>query len=212
MIDVRKELMKCGRVLGDKGLTPGVSGNLSSRADKNRIVITTSGSANGHLSEDDFAVIDLDGNTVGGGRPSSEKMLHVEFYKMRPDINYILHVHSPCLSAFASARKALDEAVMAEIVYYFGKIPLAPYAMPSSYELVANTAAYFRDYDVVLMANHGVIVGDKTLKDAYLKLELAESYAQTVLNTKILGGAVLLNPEEITQIERLKGVMNGTGA
>ena len=30
---------------------------------------------------------------------------------------------------------------------------------------------YFKDYDAVLMANHRFIVGDKTIKDAYLKSE-----------------------------------------
>jgi L-fuculose-phosphate aldolase len=209
MSDARTELIKCGKVLGEKGFTPGVSGNLSARLDENRILITTSGSANGHLGEDDFAVIDYNGNLLGGGKPSSEKMLHVEFYKTRPDVNYIIHVHSPYLSAFASARIALDEPVMAENVFYFGKIPLAPYALPSSDELVTGTAVFFKDYNAVLMANHGVIVGDKTLKDAYLKLELAEGYAQTVLYTKVLGGAVLLTPAQVVQIEGLRGVNDG---
>ena len=68
--------------------------------------------------------------------PSSEKMLHIKFYQMRPDINYIFHVHSPYLTAFASAGKSLDQPVLAEIVYCFGKIPLAEYALPGSKDLV----------------------------------------------------------------------------
>lgn len=64
-------------------------------------------------------------------------MLHVEFYKKRPDINAIIHVHPPFLSfRFAAARKNLEAPVMAENVYYFGKIPLADYALPSSMQLV----------------------------------------------------------------------------
>ena len=54
------------------------------------------------------------------------------------------------------------------------------------------------------MANHGFIVGDKTIKDAFLKLELAESYAQVVLNTKIMGGAVLFSPAQVDEINSLK--------
>ena len=71
-------------------------------------------------------------------------------------------------------------------------------------DLVEKTANYFKDYDAVLMANHGFIVGDKTIKDAYLKLELAESYAQVVLNTKLLGGAVLFNQKQVDEINSLK--------
>ena len=54
------------------------------------------------------------------------------------------------------------------------------------------------------MANHGFIVGAKTIKDAYLKLELAESYSQVVLNTEILGGAKYLSREEESKILDLR--------
>ena len=93
---------------------------------------------------------------------------------------------------------------MAENVFYFGKIPLADYALPSSVELAKNTAKYFDNHNAVLMANHGFIVGDKDITQAYLKLELAESYAQIVLNTYLLGGPVLLNEQEVRAIEALK--------
>ncbi len=201
---IKQDLIKYGKLCGEKNFTPGVSGNISARFE-DKILITTSGSANGYLKEDDFALIDFEGNLIEGTKKaSSEKMLHVEFYKMRPDVNFILHVHAPYLSSFASAHVALDEPIMAENVYYFGQIPLAEYGLPSSKDLVEKTAKYFDKYNAVLMANHGVIVGDSTLEGAYLKLELAEAYAQVVLNTKLLGGAVLLSEQQVKDIYSLK--------
>ena len=41
-------------------------------------------------------------------------------------------------------------------------------------------------------------------KEAYLNLELAESYAQVVLQSKLLGGAVFLNEKEVEEIYSLK--------
>ena len=188
--EIKNELIEYGKLCGVKNFTPGVSGNLSARYG-DKIVITSSGSANGYLSEEDFSVIDFDGNVVEGNpKASSEKLLHCEFYKIREDVDYIIHVHSPYLSTFAACNRALDDAIMAENVFYFGQIPLAEYGLPSSRDLVEKTSKYFKDYNAVLMANHGFIVGDKTLKEAYLKLELAESYAQVVINSKLLGGAV----------------------
>ena len=201
---LKSKLIEYGKLAGIKNFTPGYSGNLSARYD-DKILITSSGSANGYLSEDELVVMDFDGNLVEGNKkPSSEKMLHVEFYKQRPDVNYIIHVHAPYLSSFACCRIPLDEPVMAENVFYFGQIPLADYGLPSSMDLVEKTAKYFKDYDAVLMANHGFIVGDKTLKDAFLKLELAESYAQVVFNTKMLGGAKLFTEKEVDEINALK--------
>lgn len=205
MIDVVKnELIEYGKLAGVKNFTPGFSGNLSARCG-NKILITATGTANGYLSEDDFALIDFEGNIIGGNKkPSSEKMLHVEFYKQREDINYIFHVHSPYLTAFSAAGKALDKNILAEIVYCFDYIPLAEYALPGSKELVENTSKFFKDFDVVLMANHGVIVGGKDVKYAYLKLELCEAYAQTVLFSNLLGGAKMLPSEEVKKIYSLR--------
>lgn len=207
MTNPKNELIKYGDIIDAKSYSPGTSGNISVRCG-DKILITASGSSNGDLAYEDLVLIDFEGNALEGDkknkRASSEKMLHIEFYKMRPDVNAIIHVHPPCLSAFAIARKALEEPVMAENVYYFGKIPLADYACPSTMELVKNTSKYFGKYNAVLMASHGFIVGDVDLKQAYLKLELAETYAQTLINATILGGAVSLSKKEVAQIEALK--------
>lgn len=201
---LKSEIIEYGRLAGLKNFTPGYSGNFSARYE-DKILITSSGSANGYLSEDELVLMDFEGNLIEGNKkPSSEKMLHAEFYKLRPDVNYIIHVHSPYLSSFACCHIPLDEPIMAENVFYFGQIPLAEYGLPSSLDLVEKTAKYFKDYDAVLMANHGFIVGDKTIKDAFLKLELAESYAQVVFNTKLMGNPVLFTEKEVQEINSLK--------
>ncbi len=202
--NLKKEIIEYGKLAGVKNFTPGYSGNFSARYG-DKILITTSGSSNGYLAEDELVLMDFEGKSLEEGKkPSSEKMLHVEFYKQRPDVNYIIHVHPVFLSSFACCKIALDEPIMAENVFYFGQIPLAEYGLPGSMDLVEKTAKYFKDYDAILMANHGFVVGDKTIKDAFLKLELAESYAQIVFNTKMMGGAVLFKQEQVDEINSLK--------
>lgn len=199
-----KEIIEYGKLCGVKNFTPGYSGNISARYDKG-FLITTSGSSNGYLKPTEIVYTNFEGKSLEKGKkPSSEKFLHIEIYKKRPDINYIIHVHAPYLSSFASSGKDLMPPIMAENVFYFGGIPLADYALPSTMDLVDNTVKYFDNYDAVLMANHGFIVGAKTIKDAYLKLELAESYAQVVLNTEILGGAKYLSEEDEQKILELR--------
>lgn len=201
--DKKNELIEYGRMAGDKNYTPGISGNLSARCG-DMVVITSSGVANGYLTENDFAVVDFDGNAIEGEKPSSERMLHIEFYKKRPEMNYVMHVHSPYLTAFASAGIALDDKISPEIIYCFEKIPLAKYSIPGSKELVEKTSKYFENYDVVLMANHGVIIAGKDIKDAFYKLDLCENYAKTVICAKLLGGAKILPEEEVEKIYLLR--------
>ena len=202
--ELTEKIIETGKLCGEKNYTPGYSGNISARY-KNGMLITVSGSSNGYLKHDDLVYTDFNGNSLEEGKkPSSEKFLHIELYKKRPEFNYIIHVHAPYLSSFASSGRDLMSPIMAENVFYFGGIPLAEYALPSSMELVNNTVKYFDKYDAVLMANHGFIVGSKTMEDAYMKLELAESFAQVVLNTEILGGAKLLTEEQAGKILELR--------
>ena len=201
---LEKQIIKYGKMCGDKNYTPGYSGNISARY-KDGMLITTSGSSNGYLEKKHIVETDFEGKSLEKGKkPSSEKFLHIEIYKKRPEINYIIHVHAPYLSSFASAGKDLMEPIMAENVFYFGGIPLADYALPSTMQLVENTVQFFDKYDAVLMANHGFVVASKTIEDAYMKLELAESYAQVVLNTEILGGAKRLTEVEADEILNLR--------
>ena len=199
-----RKIIEYGKLCGVKNFTPGYSGNISARYGKG-MLITASGSSNGYLKNNEIVYTDFEGKSFEKGKkPSSEKLLHAAIYKLRPEINFVIHVHAPYLSSFASAGKDLMEPIMAENVFYFGGIPLAEYALPSTQELVDNTVKFFDKYDAVLMANHGFIVASKTLEDAYMKLELAESYAQVVLNTKLLGGAKILTKEEAQEILSLR--------
>ena len=200
-------LIEYGKLMGRKNFTPGTSGNMSFRVDDNHMLITASGSANAYLEDDEIVLTDFSGNPVEGEKkkPSSEKLLHIEIYKKRPDLNVILHVHSPYLSSFAAAGIPLDKPIMAENTFYFGKILMADYALPSTVELAENTAKFFDEYNAVLMESHGFVVASDNIKDASLKLELAESSAQIVLNTYLLGGARELTKEQENAILALRG-------
>ena len=199
-----RKIVEYGKLCGVKNYTPGYSGNISARYEDG-MLITVSGSSNGYLTNDDIVFTGFDGvSREEGKKPSSEKFLHAGIYTKRPEFNFIIHVHAPYLSSFASAGKDLMEPIMAENVFYFGGIPLAEYALPSTMQLVDNTVKFFDKYDAVLMANHGFVVASKTIEDAYMKLELAESYAQVVLNTYVLGGAKILTENEADEILKLR--------
>ncbi len=124
--EIEDLIIHYGSLMGKKNLTPGVSGNISYRYG-DKILITASGSANGYLKNKDIVLMDYDGVVQEGEekKPSSEKLMHIAIYKKRTDLNVILHVHSPYLCSFAAAGIALDEPIMAENTFYFGKIPLA---------------------------------------------------------------------------------------
>lgn len=187
----KRELVKIVKKLGKNNLLPGTSGNVSVRFNDDLILLTSSGSSSAFISVDDIILTDFDGNICEATekRPSSEIDIHTLIYKKRPDINAIIHSHASALCAFAVAGRPLSN-ILAENLYYFNNIPFVPYFKPGSSELAINTSLCFEDKKVnaCFLANHGFVLGAKSLKDAYNLTLMAENNARIEINTHILGG------------------------
>lgn len=201
---LKTKIVAVGKRLYDKGFAPGTSGNISVKYENN-VLITPSGINLGEMTIDDIVIIDSNGNIIEGcNESSSEKTMHLEIYNMRHDITSIIHAHSPKATAFAVAGISLNNPVLAEGIITLGEIAIAEYAMPSSDKLAHTVASYFKNHEVVLMANHGVAVGGKNLNDTYYKLETLELYAEVSIWTKLLGNANNLSKENIEELIELK--------
>ena len=172
-------------------------------------MITSSGSCLGELEEADIVVIDFNGNiSEQGKKPSSESLMHLEIYKKRADIKAIIHAHPVKSTVFAVTGITLNRPILSEAIISLGTIALAEYATPSSKMLADNVASYFQEHDVVLMANHGVVVAGKTIKEAYLKLETLEAYAEISLWTAFIGKANELSEKNIKDLMNIRKKLN----
>ncbi len=202
--EIKNLIIKYGKKLYEKNMSPATSGNISARYEENAL-ITASGTCLGDLEKEDIVLIDKNSKVLEGEKKaSSEKNLHNKIYELRPDINAIIHCHSPYTSAFAVCHIPLSKPIISENVFYFGEIPVADYALPGSEKLVDNTAKYFLQHNAVLLANHGIIIGAKNLKEAYYLTETAETFAQIYINSMILGGAKELSEKQIKEIYELR--------
>lgn len=108
--DLAQQLIDAGRFIDSKGWVPATSGNFSARLDEKRIAITVSGKHKGRLMLDDIMLIDMDGNTLDGKKPSAETLLHTALYRRYHDVNAVLHPHS--INATLAARLFSDEIVL----------------------------------------------------------------------------------------------------
>ena len=97
-IDEAKNLViRAGKELLESGLIARTWGNISARISPTQCVVSPSGKAYDSLTPDDIVVINIaDGkaadpeNTV---KPSSEKGVHAAAYRLRPDVNFVIHTH-----------------------------------------------------------------------------------------------------------------------
>ena len=89
-----QELIEAGRFIDSKGWVPATSGNFSARLSDGTIAITVSGKHKGQLVIEDIMLIDPDGESLDGKKPSAETLLHTALYKRFPDVQAVLHPHS----------------------------------------------------------------------------------------------------------------------
>lgn len=87
------QLIDVGRRLDARGWVAATGGNLSARLDDGSVAITVSGRHKGDLVPADIMRVDMKGRALDGKKPSAETLLHTGLYRLRPDVNAILHSH-----------------------------------------------------------------------------------------------------------------------
>jgi methylthioribulose-1-phosphate dehydratase len=81
--------------IGAKGWAPATGGNMSIRQDAGWCWLSESGRDKGSLTSEDFLQVDIATNQAPSGRkPSAETGLHTLVYRLFPEANVVLHVHT----------------------------------------------------------------------------------------------------------------------
>jgi L-fuculose-phosphate aldolase len=199
--ELRRQICKTGRWMYRRGFVVACEGNLSVRLDRERILVTPAGACKGYLTPEDLLVTDLSGMVLSGIRqPSTEILMHLLFYRLRPDVRAVCHAHPTTATGFAAAGRALEEAVLPEVIVGLGKIPLAPYGTPGTWELCAGIEPLAIKHDAILLENHGVVTCGQDLTTAYQRLETVEQFARILLTAETLGGPHLLPHAEVQRL------------
>lgn len=183
-----QEIIDVGNSLYAKNLVSGKSGNISMRIKGSYgeiIAITPTLKSLVNLSQEDIVLVDFDGNVLSNGKPSSEVNMHLEIYKKRPEVNGIVHTHSPYATGFAFSKKSIKR------LEGFGEIkkpylPSIEYEKPGSIELANNVGKNIGNDDVLVLKNHGVICVAENLKEAESLAVFVEESAKTQFVTLML--------------------------
>lgn len=182
------EIISVADEIYDNGLVSGKSGNISARfKGKNGdiIAITPTMKSLSNLNEKDIVLVDLNGNILTKGKPSSEVNMHLEIYKKRSDVNGIVHTHSPYATGFAhSSKKIKRYEGFGEIKKPF--LSEIDYEKPGSNKLAKNASEGIGDEDVLVLKKHGVICVGENLKEAKLLAVFVEETAKTQFVTYML--------------------------
>ncbi len=197
--DIRRRLVEAGKKMAP--LTVGSGGNLSAKdPDKGVIWISPTAIACHQMKVGDLVGIDETGQVVAGsGKPSSETPLHLALYRLRPEIEAVVHTHS----IFATTLACLHMEIPA-VHYLVGlagrKVPLAPYALFGTPELAEAVSGAMADADAALMANHGLVAVGKDPETAFKLAAQVEFVARLYYQCLAVGRPQILSRDQMDRV------------
>jgi ribulose-5-phosphate 4-epimerase/fuculose-1-phosphate aldolase len=212
------ELVTGNRILFDQGIVDAF-GHLSVRHDKDPTKYLMSRHlAPGLVTPGDVVTFDLDSVPVIdiGKRYYSERFIHGEIYKARPDVMAVVHSHSPSVIPFGLTGVKLqamfhNAGFLAQGVPVFDirdKFGVTDLLVGNGEKGVA-LAQVMGPKDVVLMRAHGGVACGPTLQSAVFRAFYTEINARIQHWTAALAGGgpiAALDPEE----GKLSDVINRT--
>ena len=212
--ELRQAIVEVGRMLYDRGFVAAGDGNISARLADGTLLATPTMVCKGRMTPEMIVHCDRDGKALAGqGRPSSELAMHLAIYRLRDDVQAVVHAHPPTATGFAVAGRALDGAQLSEVVLTHGCIPLTQYGTPSTHEIVDALEPYIPAHDALLLANHGAVAYGTTMEAALSNMETLEHFAKISLVAHLLGGARQLPADAVAKLVEVReraGYMGAT--
>ena len=204
-----KDLITANRILANEGIVDAL-GHVSIRDPRNpNRYLQTRSMAPYLVEEKDVIVFDLDGKPVHPAVKCGcylERAIHGEIYKRRPDVNAIIHTHSPTVVPFSVVRRFPLRPILHSAAFlppegapvydqheHFG----ATNMLVTDVRTASALAQVLGKASVVLMRGHGnTIVGDN-VKIAVWRAVYTEVNSKMLIAAKSLNEPIqYLVPEE----------------
>ena len=180
-----EELIRYSRLCYERHLVGAAGGNISLRIPgRDAILVTASGMALRDVDRNNLVVVDGKGGILespSGRAPSKETSFHLAIYKIKPDIQAVIHVH-PAYATTYAALGMLIPTVTISARLKLKQCPLVREANPGSEDLLRNIIKAIGeapvDATVLLLESHGIVAYSSELRQAFDDAELAEDTAR----------------------------------
>ncbi|MFJ6672768.1 L-ribulose-5-phosphate 4-epimerase [Actinosynnema sp. NPDC091369] len=182
--DLRRTVADLHRELTRYELVIWTAGNVSARVPgQDLMVIKPSGVSYDQLTPEAMVVTDLHGNLVEGDySPSSDTAAHAYVYRHMPEVNGVVHTHSPYATAWAARGEPIPCVLTMIADEFGGDIPVGPFALIGDDSIGQGIVETLRESrsPAVLMRNHGPFTIGKDARSAVKAAVMLEDVARTV--------------------------------
>ncbi|MDA0240735.1 MAG: class II aldolase/adducin family protein [Proteobacteria bacterium] len=182
------------------------SGHVSARLpDNSGFLIQGIHASRAQLVPDDLFTLGFDGEIIAGPkgtRPVSEFHIHSEIYKVRPDVNAVLHAHPMVPILFTIAEGAQLKMVINHGYRWRTGVPTHPdTAHISSPELGAAMAETMGECNAVLLRAHGIVLASESIPELLIDGIQFDRNAKAQLEATRLGPVIGMSEEELDIFE-----------
>ena len=174
-MQLRDDIKKYGRLIHEKNLTIGRSGNLSVKLDPDTFLINRAGANLSTLQEDELIFCNIFKDRWRGcDRPFIEYGFHRSIYLACPEAAAVIHSHPFHSTLIASSGTTVHSDLFVESMAYVGKIARVAYFHAGGQPLAETVGEKAKESQVLLLDNHGVVVWGKNLEECLIKTESLE--------------------------------------
>lgn len=181
---LKKQIVEAAQALLRKGYLMATGGNLSLRIPGQAgFAITPSNYDYLKMTPEDVCVLDFDLNPLEGQRkPSVESAMHAGVYKVRGDVNAIVHTHQVFTSALTLIKAPIPSLFDEQARFLGRNVDIIPYA-PSGTGFLKNTVAkHVKNHNnAFMLQNHGALVFGHDMERAVHNVEILEKCAWAYL-------------------------------
>jgi L-fuculose-phosphate aldolase len=197
IIKLKNELVEYGKQISSSDLVVGPGGNISARIG-DVVYLSPSGMSFMDCCPDDYVGVDINTlETVDGNRkPTSEISMHLECYRVRPDIGAIIHTHPPYAIGVVNAGGVIGPMFPDFVIFVGDEVPIIDFYLPSTMELARAVGKKIEKRDVVLMKLHGLLTVGKHLKEAFVRTNLVEASAKIYFISKSIGAPIYYDMQQ----------------
>lgn len=145
------------------------------------VLITPTGISLEEIYPEVSVLVDLEGNILEslGHKGSKETGFHLSAYKLRPDVQAVVHVHPYYSTAFSCTGESLP-LVTIPARLNLEEVPCIPCFNPGSKELAEHVVQALKKYSTMkalLMQDHGILALGPDMTTAYYNADLVEHTA-----------------------------------
>jgi L-ribulose-5-phosphate 4-epimerase len=206
---LRKIVADLHAELPKNNLVTWTSGNISGRdRETGYVVIKPSGVTFENLGPETMVVVDADARVIEGDyKPSSDTATHCYIYRALPEVNGVVHTHSPYATAWAALGRDIPCVLTAMADEFGGPIPCGGFALIGGEEIGREVVRVLREGPnphslAVIMQNHGVFTIGPTVKAAVKAAVMCEDVARTVFLAHQLGQPLAISDEDIAKLHK----------